>query len=32
MTLADHRDESAAMRGARWVTVAFLVILRMAQG
>ncbi len=26
MTLVDHRDESAAMRGARWVTVAFLVV------
>lgn len=26
MTLADHREESAAMRGARWVTVAFLVV------
>ena len=26
MTLVDHRDESAAVRGARWVTVAFLVV------
>jgi len=26
VTLVDHRDESAAMRGARWVTVAFLVV------
>jgi O-antigen/teichoic acid export membrane protein len=26
VTLADHGDESAAMRGARWVTVAFLVV------
>jgi O-antigen/teichoic acid export membrane protein len=26
VTLADHREESAAMRGARWVTVAFLVV------
>ncbi len=26
MTLADHREESAAVRGARWVTVAFLVV------
>ncbi len=26
MTLADHRDESAVVRGARWVTVAFLVV------
>ena len=26
MTLVDHRDESAAMRGARWVTAAFLVV------
>jgi O-antigen/teichoic acid export membrane protein len=26
VTLADHRDFSAAVRGARWVTVAFLVV------
>jgi len=26
VTLVDHRDESSAMRGARWVTVAFLVV------
>lgn len=26
MTRADHRDETAVMRGARWVTVAFLVV------
>jgi len=26
VTLVDHRDESAAMRGARWVTVAFLLV------
>jgi O-antigen/teichoic acid export membrane protein len=26
VTLADHREESAAVRGARWVTVAFLVV------
>lgn len=26
MTLADHRDFSAAVRGARWVTMAFLVV------
>jgi O-antigen/teichoic acid export membrane protein len=26
VTLADHREESAAMRGARWVTAAFLVV------
>jgi O-antigen/teichoic acid export membrane protein len=26
VTLVDHRDESAAVRGARWVTVAFLVV------
>ena len=26
MTGADHRDESVVMPGARWVTVAFLVV------
>jgi O-antigen/teichoic acid export membrane protein len=26
VTRADHRDETAVMRGARWVTVAFLVV------